>query len=129
MARSTNLAERVSVGGVKVVLKNLRRYKKMIPKNVHRGMKKAGLFLQRKSQEVVPVDTGHLKSSAFTRGEGEGKNFIVIVGYTASYAIYVHENPNAFHLPPTQWKFLEDPAKRYRREMHLIIAREGQRTR
>ena len=29
----------------------------------------AGLFLMRKSQQVVPVDTGNLKASAFTRLE------------------------------------------------------------
>lgn len=29
----------------------------------------AGLFLQRESQKVVPVDTGHLRASAFTRLE------------------------------------------------------------
>lgn len=29
-----------------------------------------GLFLQRKSQEIVPVETGNLRASAFTRQEG-----------------------------------------------------------
>ena len=31
---------------------------------------KAGLLLQRLSQQLVPVDTGNLKNSAFTRLEG-----------------------------------------------------------
>lgn len=30
---------------------------------------RAGLFLQRESQKVVPVDTGNLRASAFTRLE------------------------------------------------------------
>lgn len=29
----------------------------------------AGLYLQRKSQELVPIDTGNLRASAFTRKE------------------------------------------------------------
>ncbi len=31
----------------------------------------AGLRIQRESQQLVPVDTGYLKSSAFTRIDGE----------------------------------------------------------
>lgn len=35
--------------------------------SVTKGILAAGLLLQRKSQERVPVDTGNLRSSAFTR--------------------------------------------------------------
>lgn len=35
-------------------------------KELKDGLLKAGLFLQRVSQEVVPVDTGALRASAFT---------------------------------------------------------------
>jgi hypothetical protein len=31
------------------------------------GLLLGGLFLQRESQKIVPVDTGNLKASAFTR--------------------------------------------------------------
>lgn len=55
------------------------------------GLKTAGLFLQRQSQGLVPVDFGILKASAFTRAEGEGFSTVVLVGYTAFYAMYVHE--------------------------------------
>jgi len=33
------------------------------------GLMVAGLHLQRKSQEIVPIDTGNLRASAFTRKE------------------------------------------------------------
>ena len=38
----------------------------------------------------------------------------VIVGYTASYGVYVHETPPSMvsHAPGKQWKFLEEPARR-----------------
>lgn len=36
----------------------------------NRGILKAGLFLQAKSQKLVPVDTGALKASAYTRING-----------------------------------------------------------
>lgn len=44
----------------------------------------------------------------------------VIVGYTVHYAIYVHENLEAFH-PVGQAKFLEQPARDMRRELGGII--------
>lgn len=38
----------------------------------------------------------------------ERKNQIrVDIGYTANYAMYVHENPDAAHAAGTQWKFLQ----------------------
>lgn len=36
----------------------------------------------------------------------------VIVGYTANYAVYVHENKEARHAEGKQDKFLEDPARK-----------------
>lgn len=46
----------------------------------------------------------------------------VVVGYTASYAVYVHEKP-AKHVPGTQWKFLEQPARELGRELGSMISR------
>lgn len=63
-----------------------------------RGLFQAGLYLQAQSQKIVPVDYGILKASAFTRIEGQGtKKVNVIVGYTAKYAIFVHESLDAAH--------------------------------
>jgi len=62
------------------------------------GLKKAGLYLQAQSQKLVPVDYGVLKSTAFTRVENPNTpNVSVVVGYTANYAMYVHENLDAKH--------------------------------
>lgn len=62
------------------------------------GLKQAGLYIQAKSMEIVPVDYGILKGSAFTRVEGENTSKVrVVVGYTAKYAVYVHENLDAAH--------------------------------
>jgi hypothetical protein len=36
---------------------------------LHQALMMAGLRLQRESQQLVPVDTGNLKASAFTRRE------------------------------------------------------------
>jgi hypothetical protein len=62
------------------------------------GLLKGGLLLQRESQAIVPVQFGPLRASAFTRNVGRsGFDADVIVGYTAAYAVFVHENLEAAH--------------------------------
>lgn len=81
-----------SILGGSQVVQNIRRKTVDFSKAYERGVKKAGLMLQRESQKLVPVETGNLKASAFTRAVGKGWNTQVRVGYTAHYAVYVHEN-------------------------------------
>lgn len=79
------------VTGVKQVINKLRAQDRAWDRSIAVGLKKAGLFLQRKSQLQVPVDYGNLKASAFTRATGTGYGTKVTVGYTAAYALSVHE--------------------------------------
>jgi hypothetical protein len=44
----------------------------------------------------------------------------VVVGYTANYAVYVHERP-AKHAPGKQMKFLEQPARQLSNELGNIV--------
>jgi hypothetical protein len=44
------------------------------PGTMEQRLVRSGLFLQRKSQDVVPIDTGALKSSAFTALAEEADN-------------------------------------------------------
>lgn len=62
------------------------------------------------SKRLVPVDTGFLRSTGFVR---HVRPLVFDVGYSAAYALAVHEVPpsRASHRPPTQWKFLETPAR------------------
>jgi hypothetical protein len=69
-----------------------------------------GNDLQQKSVDITPVDTGALRSSAFTEADRQGKNPGVVVGFEEEYAIYVHENLEAHH-NVGQAKFLEQPLK------------------
>ena len=75
---------------------NRRRQKNLA--GLANGLKQAGLILLRASQNIVPVDTGNLKASAFIRDDSQTpEQPAVIVGYTANYAIFVHEDLNALH--------------------------------
>lgn len=122
--------------GLDNVLKNLKREKKSMGDRVELGLKAAGLFLQRESQKVVPVEDGNLKASAFTRATGKGYDTQVSVGYTAAYALYVHEavgmvlkgqprpSGKGNYWDPAgrgQAKFLEEPYRRLTPELRKII--------
>ena len=69
-----------------------------------------GNDLQQKAQDLTPVRTGALKASAFTEADKQGKNPSVVVGFEEEYAIYVHENLEAYH-DNGQAKFLEQPLR------------------
>ena len=72
------------------------------------GLLAGGLIIQRRAQELVPVRYGNLKGSAFTRKTPEDDK-VVEVGFSAAYALYVHENLEAHHTNG-QAKFLETAA-------------------
>lgn len=143
----------VEFKGVDKVIRNLRRSVRVTGASLGRGLKEAGLYLQRESQKIVPVHTGDLKGSAFTRNVGgAGFDTDIIVGYTAGYAVYVHEDlekahGRAFNVKHAaeiagastkaqkklwfnrgenqQAKFLEMPARQQRKELIRIIRREA----
>lgn len=112
--------------GVKEIVKRLHTVAGETAKGMEKGLVKAGAFLLRESQKIVPVDTGALKNSGFVRKDGEGFKTDVTVGYTMEYAIYVHENLDARHARGKQAKYLEDPARAKRQDMILIIRKEAQ---
>jgi hypothetical protein len=85
------------IKGVGEVLKKLKNEHHRIQREVPRALTRAGLFLQRASQKMVPVHQGNLKASAFTRTSGSGFAAATTVGYTAAYAVYAHENEEAAH--------------------------------
>tara|TARA_R110000751_G_scaffold152635_1_gene257750 strand:- start:5668 stop:6120 length:453 start_codon:yes stop_codon:yes gene_type:complete len=77
--------------GVKKLTQQLISTKTNNAKALRRGLYKAGLQLQRESMKIVPIQTGHLRASAFTRNVGSDSRPVVHVGYTAKYALFVHE--------------------------------------
>lgn len=110
------------VTGVNKVFNNMKIRNAKTVLQFEAGLLKAGLFVQAISQAVVPVKFGILKNSAFTRPKGSGASYSVLVGYTASYAIYVHENLEARHKPGKIAKFLEQPMRENADKIVGIVA-------
>jgi len=64
-----------------------------------------------KSQKYVPVDTGDLKESGFLQVVKTRSGAFVSMGYGLGgrppYSVFVHEDLEASHKPPTRAKFLQ----------------------
>lgn len=83
------------------------------------GLLAAGLIIQRESQRLVPIKTGNLRASAYTRKSPNNPK-VVEVGYGAAYALYVHENLEAHHTVG-EAKFLEHAVENKREEALAAI--------
>jgi hypothetical protein len=63
------------------------------------------------SDHYAPKDTGKMVASRYSRVRKFAGRPHVEVGYnsdgSAPYTIFVHEMPQFYHAPPTQYKFLE----------------------
>jgi len=122
----------MSVQGVKEIQRAITAHKKKTAKGLRVGLLRAGLFLQRESQEIVPFDKGFLKASGgarygWPREEGVGFDIAVAVGYSANYALYVHENLTARHDPGKQAKFLEQPLREKMDRIGAIVVEAVER--
>lgn len=88
-----------------------------------KGLYREGLGILAQSRPLVPVDTGALRASGYvTQPIKEGNVIFVLIGYggvaakfnpktgesTGNYALFVHENLDAFHHVGMA-KFLEIP--------------------
>jgi hypothetical protein len=130
------MAQLPSIIGTKQVLANIKARQAVMGTAMNKALRLAGLKLQRESQQKVPVNFGNLKASAYTRVEGTGMKTVVTVGFTAFYAVYVHEavgmvlkgqprpQGRGLYWDPqgkAQAKFLEEPARTMAPELLQII--------
>lgn len=127
----------VIVTGGSLVVKNLKAKNAAIGTAVSQGLLIAGFELLRMSQQLVPVEFGVLKASGYVR---QPKRYEVNVGYTAFYALFVHEQvgmvlqgQQRLPSPPHQgryWdpqgraqaKFLEAPFRGFKPTAIKIVA-------
>lgn len=133
------------VHGLEQVLSNLNERIEAIEGASMAGLYEAGLKIQAVSQKRTPVDQGNLKGSAYTRGGGQGvtrleepddstvapmptgsvKPTTVEIGYTANYALYVHEDMQARH-KVGQAKYLESSLRDNEDEIVDIVQQKAE---
>lgn len=99
----------VSVTGDKAVIARLRSMAEAFPRAVAAALQAELEVESTESQRRTPVETGALRASHRVEVRRDGANIegtISVGGPSAGYAVYVHENLEAFH-PVGQAKFLE----------------------
>ena len=111
----------MTVQGLKELKVAIGAHQDLAEKGLRKGLYRGGLFLQRESQKLVPIDTGVLKNTANTRVVGAGLDVEVVVSYGTNYAIYVHEDLNAKHAEGKQAKYLEQPLRDKRARIFEIV--------
>lgn len=104
-------AKKASIEGFDEVLRNLSNEIQAIQGRSIEGMLAACTFLRHNMETVspkIPLDTGFLKASWFTETFKQGTDLGVVLGFTANYALWVHEMVDAhFKGDGTGAKFLE----------------------
>lgn len=92
------MAKLTNISGLDKVLRNLGKVKGDIAAGVGRGLKRGGLHLLKATNKYTPVQLGNLRNSKFIRNVG-GTGFLtdIVVGFTADYAVYVHEDLEKAH--------------------------------
>lgn len=113
-----------SITGVERVLSAQRGMAKKDAGNIAAGLVKCAWILLRVSQKYVPVATGALKASGHVESSGSGFGAKASVVYDTLYAIYVHENLNAYHTPPTSARFLARAVPQVRGAMTAVLKRQ-----
>lgn len=134
----------MEIQGLPQLIRSLKQFGDKAAKGIERGLVRAGAHLLRESMIEVPVDLGFLRGSSFARKTGMGFDTTVQVGYSAAYAVFVHENMDALHGEAyntayadeittgsknsrgkkQKAKFLEDPMKREQVRLLQIVKAE-----
>ena len=117
---------KIEIVGKDKVVARLKRFGNNAPANVATALYQEAQALIAEAKQITPVDTGALRASGMIQMPTlQGKQVEVRCGFggpAAPYAVYVHENLEAHHQPPTQAKFLEVPAKRRAKGMQQRVA-------
>lgn len=111
--------------GLTKVLNNLNDEIGKIKNKSGEGVMKAALLVERDSKKKTPVDTGNLKAGTYVQPVKTRKGNGAEIGYTANYAIHVHERKELIH-PVGQYKFLEAALNEDERKILEIIKNESE---
>lgn len=116
--------------GMDRVMKNLNMELGKMRRGSAAGLVEAVEFIHadtEKTPPITPVDTGNLRSSWNTKFFRRNKQSVIIFGYSANYALYVHEmiGPINWSRPNSGAKWFEYAIKRNADRVLALIARRS----
>lgn len=102
------IAGSVTIIGVDAVIRKIKASEARLRKAATDSLKEAGKDIIAEAQSNTPHDTGNLKGSAFVDPhiQQTSKGLLQEIGYTATYAIFVHEIDKNYRRGG--WKFLSN---------------------
>ena len=113
---------RVNITGLDAVLSNLNKEVQKIENRTKSGLIEASLEVKKDTLPLTPIKTGNLRGSCYTLTFEEQKGPAAEIGFTASYAPFVHEINKNYTVGG--WKFLERALKQnYDRILEIIRRR------
>jgi len=128
MVKSVN--PKAGIKGMDIVMSNLNRELLAIKGRSMKGLIEASILIRRdmdKTPPLIPIDTGNLRASWFTTSFHKGGLSGLKIGFSANYAMWVHENIGAsFKRPGAGAKFFEASLKRNKDEIIKIIRNNAQ---
>lgn len=119
--------------GVQTIARTLGEHQKAVKKGMRKALLQAGEQILERARYYVPVDTGLLKSTGratvYISGQtaelvvsfGQDSEGVDAGGGAAYYALWVHENLDVYHAPPTSAKFLEKAERETRWKVSALI--------
>jgi hypothetical protein len=121
----------MNLKGLEAVIANLNKEIKAIEGRSLAGMIRAAVVVRRSTEEtppLTPVDLGNLRASWFTHpGYAPGGNPFLTMGYSANYAVYVHEMVGAkFQRPGAGAKWFQAAFRRNKDRILEVIREEAQ---
>lgn len=103
---------------------NMRRKVNQIERGQCRALMKSGRLVERRAKQKTPVEWGNLKASGYSRWESSGKTPLVEIGYTADYAVPVHEDLESWH-NVGEAKFLENALNESEKDVYNLLKQAG----
>jgi len=96
----------------------------VVPARGARGMTQALIIGAAEAAVLTPIDTGTLLNSQFRNVRTEGSRIVGTVGYTAEYAVPVHdpENPQTFRRESAEKEFLTKGFERSEDQIRRALA-------
>jgi len=121
--------------GIDVVERNLNKEIRAIEGRTMKGLLEAAAFVRAdmdKTPPLIPVDTGDLRSSWFVVPSKMIRFKAVMMGFSANYAVFVHEMLDEIYEKKINWKrkgsgpkFFEASLKRNTLKILAIIRKNA----
>lgn len=105
------------------IVNNLRQFVATQQQRAARGMTQALVLGASEASVLTPIDFGNLLNSQYKSVRREGDRIIGTVGYTADYALPVHDpsHPQNFRRPSAQKEFLSKGFERAEANITAVL--------